>query len=169
MLRPCLPVDSSFPCSHVLGCISPIFSPFFPIFCAFSTSRRGGSNEPQAGTQGQETDDKTPRAPFDPGPERLCDESPAGPRVALRQERSQVEEVLEGGRDARVLPPAMAVVRAFENNRKLARLRSNRESSSVLLRRVGRACRLLDHGALLDPGRDGEGCRAHAAEIVICF
>ena len=86
----------------------------------------------------------------------------AGPRVALRQERRQVEEVLEGGRDARVLPPAMAVVRAFENNRKLARLRSNRESSSVLLRRVGRTCRLLNHGALLDPGRDGEGCRAHA-------
>ena len=31
------------------------FSPVFPIFCAFSPSRRGGSNEPQAGTQGQET------------------------------------------------------------------------------------------------------------------
>ena len=41
--------------SHVLGRISPIFSPFFPVFCAFSPSRRGGSNEPQAGTQGQET------------------------------------------------------------------------------------------------------------------
>ena len=31
----------------------------FPVFCAFSTSRRGGSNEPQAGTQGQETAGKT--------------------------------------------------------------------------------------------------------------
>ena len=37
---------------HVLGRISPIFSPFFLVFCAFSPSRRGGSNEPQAGTQG---------------------------------------------------------------------------------------------------------------------
>eukprot|EP01045_Picozoa_sp_COSAG04_P001272 COSAG04_NODE_41_length_32679_cov_14.847238_23_plen_681_part_00 len=33
---------------HVLGRISPIFPPFFPVFCAFSPSRRGGSNEPQA-------------------------------------------------------------------------------------------------------------------------
>ena len=41
--------------SHVLGCILPIFSPFFPVFCAFSPSCRDGSNEPQAGTQGQET------------------------------------------------------------------------------------------------------------------
>ena len=68
---------SSLP-SHFLGRISPIFPPFFPVFCAFSPSRRGGSNEPQAGTQGQETADKTPRAPFDPGPQRLCDESPGG-------------------------------------------------------------------------------------------
>ena len=45
----------SLPCSHVLGHISPIFSPFFLLFCAFSPSRRGGSNEPQAETQGQET------------------------------------------------------------------------------------------------------------------
>ena len=41
--------------SHLLGHISPIFTPFFPVFCAFSPSRRGGSNEPQDGTQGQET------------------------------------------------------------------------------------------------------------------
>ena len=41
--------------SHVLGRISPIFSPLFPVFCAFSPSCRGGSNEPQARTQGQET------------------------------------------------------------------------------------------------------------------
>ena len=61
---------------HVLGRISPIFSPFFPVFCAFSPSRRGGSNEPQAVTQGQETADKTPRAPFDPVPQRLWHESP---------------------------------------------------------------------------------------------
>ena len=39
---------------HLLGRISPISPPFFPVFCAFSPSRRGGSNEPQAGTQGQE-------------------------------------------------------------------------------------------------------------------
>ena len=42
-------------CSHFLGHISPICSPFFPVFCAFSPPRRGGSNEPQAGPQGQET------------------------------------------------------------------------------------------------------------------
>ena len=41
--------------SHVLGRISPIFSPFFPVFCAFSPSHRGGSNGLQAGTRGQET------------------------------------------------------------------------------------------------------------------
>ena len=38
--------------SHVLGRISPIFAPFFPVFCAFSPSRRGGSNAPKTGTQG---------------------------------------------------------------------------------------------------------------------
>ena len=41
--------------SHLLDRISPVFSPFFPVFCAFSPPRRDGSNEPQAGTQGQET------------------------------------------------------------------------------------------------------------------
>ena len=41
--------------SHLLDRISPIFAPFFPVFCAFSPPRRGGSNEPQAGAQGQET------------------------------------------------------------------------------------------------------------------
>ena len=45
--------------SHFLEHISPIFPPFPPAFCAFSPSRRGGSNEPQAGTQGQETVGKT--------------------------------------------------------------------------------------------------------------
>ena len=35
--------------------ISPFLSPFFPVFCAFSPSRRGGSSEAQAGTQGRET------------------------------------------------------------------------------------------------------------------
>ena len=41
--------------SHLLDRISPIFPPFFLVFCAFSPSRRGGSKEPQAGIQGQET------------------------------------------------------------------------------------------------------------------
>ena len=41
--------------SHLLDRISPIFAPFFLVFCAFSPARRDGSNEPQAGTQGQET------------------------------------------------------------------------------------------------------------------
>ena len=41
--------------SHLLHRISPIFPPFFSVVCAFSPARRGGSNEPQAGTQGQET------------------------------------------------------------------------------------------------------------------
>ena len=49
---------------HVLGRISPIFSPFFPIFCAFSPSRRDGSNEPQAGIQGQETAARAPKHRF---------------------------------------------------------------------------------------------------------
>eukprot|EP01045_Picozoa_sp_COSAG04_P037279 COSAG04_NODE_9449_length_863_cov_1.208115_2_plen_145_part_01 len=48
---------SSLP-SHFLDRISPISFPFFPVFCAFSPSRRGGSNEPQAGTQGQQTASK---------------------------------------------------------------------------------------------------------------
>ena len=46
---------------HVLGRISPIFSPFFPVFCAFSPSRRGGSNEPKTGIQGQETVSRAPK------------------------------------------------------------------------------------------------------------
>ena len=41
--------------SHLLGRISPIFPPFFLVFCAFSPPGRDGSNEPQAETQGQET------------------------------------------------------------------------------------------------------------------
>ena len=49
---------------HVLGRISPIFSPFFPVFCAFSPSRRGGSNELQAGTQGQGTVARAPKHRF---------------------------------------------------------------------------------------------------------
>ena len=50
--------------SHFLGRISPIFPPFFPVFCAFSPSRRGGSNEPQAGAQGQETVARAPKHRF---------------------------------------------------------------------------------------------------------
>ena len=41
--------------SHLLDRISPILSPFFLVFCAFSPPRRDGSNEPQARTQDQET------------------------------------------------------------------------------------------------------------------
>ena len=41
--------------SHLLDRISPISPPFPPVLCAFSPSRRGGSNELPAGTQGQET------------------------------------------------------------------------------------------------------------------
>ncbi len=57
------PVDPScpFPCSHLLDHISVIFPPFSPVFCAFSPSRRGGSNEPQAGTQSQETAGTKPK------------------------------------------------------------------------------------------------------------
>ena len=46
---------------HVLDRISPIFSPFFPVFCAFSPSRRGGSNEPKTGTQGHDTVARAPK------------------------------------------------------------------------------------------------------------
>ena len=49
---------------HVLGRISPICFPFFPVFCAFSPSRRGGSNEPQTGTQGQATVATAPKHRF---------------------------------------------------------------------------------------------------------
>ncbi len=50
--------------SHLSGHISPIFSPFFLAFCAFSPSRRGGSNGPQAGTQGRETAGTGVQTPF---------------------------------------------------------------------------------------------------------
>ena len=61
-------------CLHCFTLLRPYlahFFPFFPVFCAFSPSRRGGSNEPQAGTQGQETAGKPPRGVFDSGPQRL--------------------------------------------------------------------------------------------------
>ena len=38
---------------HFLGRISPIFSSNFPVVCAFSPSRRGGSDKPQAGIHGK--------------------------------------------------------------------------------------------------------------------
>eukprot|EP01045_Picozoa_sp_COSAG04_P001567 COSAG04_NODE_53_length_30631_cov_16.782261_20_plen_145_part_00 len=50
--------------SHFLDRISPIVSPFFPVFCAFSPPRRDGSNEPQAGTQGRETAGTGAQTPF---------------------------------------------------------------------------------------------------------
>ena len=59
------PPDQVIPTpSHVLDRISPIFPPFFPVFCAVSPSRRGGSNEPQAGAQGQETVARAPKHRF---------------------------------------------------------------------------------------------------------
>ena len=57
MLAPPLAGDPDS--SRLLDRISPIPPPSFPVFCAFSPSRRGGSNEPQAGTQGQETAGKS--------------------------------------------------------------------------------------------------------------
>ena len=54
-----------------LGCTAPDYFPEFQViptplhvFCAFSPSRRGGSNEPQAGTQGQETVTMAPKHRF---------------------------------------------------------------------------------------------------------
>ena len=47
--------------SHLLDRISPIFAPFFLVFCAFSPSRRGGSNEPKTGIQGHETVSRAPK------------------------------------------------------------------------------------------------------------
>ena len=49
---------------HLLDRVSPISSPFFPVFGAFSPSRRGGSNEPQAKTQGRETVARAPKHRF---------------------------------------------------------------------------------------------------------
>ena len=40
------------------------FPPVFCRFCAFSPSRRGGSNEPQAGAHGQETAARAPKHRF---------------------------------------------------------------------------------------------------------
>eukprot|EP01045_Picozoa_sp_COSAG04_P015542 COSAG04_NODE_1235_length_7625_cov_36.004651_2_plen_192_part_00 len=60
----------AFPCSHFLDHISPISPPFFLAFCAFSPPGRDGSNEPQAGTQGQETAGKSTKrgeTPASPG------------------------------------------------------------------------------------------------------
>ena len=60
-------LTAGFPCqviptpSHLLDRISPIFSPFFPVFGAFSPSRRGGSNKPKTGIQGQETVSRAPK------------------------------------------------------------------------------------------------------------
>ena len=51
------------PTQHLLDRISPIFPPFFPVFCALSPPRRDGSNKPQPGTQAQETAAPGPRAP----------------------------------------------------------------------------------------------------------
>ena len=42
------------------------FSLFPPVFGAFSSPRRGGSSEPQAGTQGQETAARGKRGEFSP-------------------------------------------------------------------------------------------------------
>ena len=50
--------------SHLLDRISPIFPPFFLVFCACSPSRRGGSNEPKTGIQGQETVSRAPKHRF---------------------------------------------------------------------------------------------------------
>jgi len=67
---------------NVLDRISPIFSPFFPVFGAFSPSRRGGSNEPQAGIQGHETVSRAPKhrfgGPANSGTSTRCGSHQAG-------------------------------------------------------------------------------------------
>ena len=50
--------------SHLLDRISPISSPKIPVFCAFSPPRRGGSNKPKTGIQGQETVSRAPKHRF---------------------------------------------------------------------------------------------------------
>ena len=52
-MRVCQVIPPVLSLFTLLRPISPIFSAFFPVFCAFSPPRRDGSNEPQAGTQGQ--------------------------------------------------------------------------------------------------------------------
>eukprot|EP01045_Picozoa_sp_COSAG04_P017653 COSAG04_NODE_1577_length_6261_cov_20.494645_2_plen_784_part_00 len=63
---------------HVLDRISPIFYPFFPVFCAFSPSRRGGSNEPKTGIQGHETVSRAPKHRFSGLANSGCSERMAG-------------------------------------------------------------------------------------------
>ena len=72
---------------HVLGRISPIFPPFFPVFCAFSPSRRGGSNEPKTGIQGQETVSRAPKHRFAGPANSGCSER-MGARGEARQSSS---------------------------------------------------------------------------------
>ena len=78
------PAPRPQPASHFLDHISPIFPPFFLVFCAFSPSRRGGSNQPQAGTQGQETVARAPKHRFAGPANSGCSERmgglAAGPR-----------------------------------------------------------------------------------------
>ena len=53
------------PLPSLFTLLRPYLAQFFPVsprFCAFSLPRRHGSNEPQAGTQGQETAARAPRA-----------------------------------------------------------------------------------------------------------
>ena len=63
------------PAKRCLGALATVSWPWNPAWGPLEPSRRGGSNEPQAGTQGQETAGKPPRGVFDPGPQRLWDES----------------------------------------------------------------------------------------------
>ena len=52
--------------SHLLDHISPIFSPFFPVFCAFSRSCRGGSNEPKPEPRARKQPARGPRGESSP-------------------------------------------------------------------------------------------------------
>ena len=81
--------------SHLLDRISPIFSPKIPVFCAFSPSRRGGSNEPKTGIQGQETVARAPKHRFAGLANSGCSERGRSPRAdALEaQSRSMAQQM----------------------------------------------------------------------------
>ena len=82
MLAPPLAGDPSCPVPSLFTLLRPFLAHFPPktsVFCAFSPSRRDGSNEPQAGTQAQETAARGPRgenSPLHSTPQMLTKGSP---------------------------------------------------------------------------------------------
>ena len=84
--------------SRLLDRISPIFPPFFPVFCVFSPSRRGGANEPKTGIQGQETVSRAPKHRFAGLANSGCSE-----RMAAGPETDDPQALMDFAKDTIVL------------------------------------------------------------------